>query len=109
MLKDFDEFKISSVDVHDAEPPFEPEMVRAMTNLRYDPDWMTRQFGSYLKDGLLEATHRGSTSDQLGTSFVPSLAKGVNFVSSQPKPNLVDAPRADNLSVLKPQRSSILK
>jgi hypothetical protein len=109
MLKDFDEFKISSVDVHDDEPPFEPEMVRAMTNLRYDQDWMTRQFGSYLKDGLLEATHRGSTSDQLGTSFVPSLAKGVNFVSAQPKPDLASTPNPGNSSVLKPPRSSILK
>lgn len=101
MLKDFDEFKVSAVDVHDDEPPFEPEMVRAMTNLRYDPDWMTRQFGSYLKDGLLEATHRGSSSDELGTSFVPALAKGVNFVSSQPKPA--------TSSVLKPPKSGVLR
>ena len=108
MLRDFDEFKISNIDVHDDEPPFEPEMVRAMTNLRYDPDWMTRQFGSYLKDGLLDATHRGSSSDQLGTSFVPALAKGINFVNVQPKPEPTSAKPVTE-SVLKPPRSGILK
>lgn len=108
MLRDFDEFKISNIDVHDDEPPFEPEMVRAMTNLRYDPDWMTRQFGSYLKDGLLEATHRGSSSDQLGTSFVPALAKGINFVNAQPKPEPAGVKPVTE-SVLKPPRSGILK
>lgn len=86
MLKDFSDFNVGSVDVHEQAPPFEPEMVRAMSNLRYDPDWMVREFGSYLKEGLLDATHRGGTSDQKSTSFVPSLAQGVNFKTLQPKP-----------------------
>ena len=79
MLKDFDEFGVKTVDVHDEEPPFEPEMVRGMSSLQHDPDWMTRMFGSYLKTGFTEAVQRGSTSTQAGTSFVPSLAKGTEF------------------------------
>lgn len=86
MLRDFEEFNIPQVDVHDNAPPFEPEMVRAMANLRHDPDWIVREFGSYLKEGLLDAVHRGATSDQTGTSYVPSLAQGVNFRDFQPKP-----------------------
>lgn len=92
MLRDFDDFGVQSVDAHEQPPPFEPEMVRAMSNLRYDPDWMVREFGSYLKEGLLDATHRGGTSDQKSTSFVPGLAQGVNFKSLQPKPPPVAGP-----------------
>lgn len=92
MLRDFTDFGVQSVDVHENEPPFEPEMVRAMSNLRYDPDWMVREFGSYLKEGLLDATHRGGTSDQKSTSFVPALAQGVNFKALQPKPPVAPGP-----------------
>ena len=79
MIKDFDEFGISSVDVHEEEPPFEPQMVRGMQNLQHDPDWVTRMFGSGLKSGLLRGVHRGGTSTTEGTSFVPGLAKAVDF------------------------------
>lgn len=77
--KDLNDFKVKSVTVHDEPPPFEPEMIRGSANLRYDPDWMTRQLGSGLKAGLLDSVHRGATSDEEGTSFVPSLAKAVDF------------------------------
>lgn len=90
MLKDFDEFGVKDVDIHDEPPPWEPVMVRGMANLRYDPDWMTRMFGSGLKGSVLDAAHRGGVSDASGTSFVPSLAKAVNFgregVLRPPKP-----------------------
>lgn len=79
MLPDFDEFGIDQVDVHDDEPPFQPEMVRGMANLQHDPDWMTRMFGSGLKSSFLKSVHHGSTSDATGTSFVPGLARGVDF------------------------------
>jgi len=69
----------TGIEVHDDPPPFEPEMIRGSANLLYDPDWMTRMLGSHLEQGLLKATHRGATSDPTGTSFVPSLAKAVNF------------------------------
>ena len=79
MLKDFDEFGVKELTVHDEPPPFRPEMVRAMTSLQHDPDWMTRMYGSGLKKSLLSATHRGGVSDELGTSFVPSLSRSVDF------------------------------
>lgn len=105
MLKDFDEFGVQNIDVHDDEPPFQPEMVRAMSNLRHDSDWMVRQFGSYLKDGLLDATHRGGVSDQAGTSFVPSLARGVDFKTYQPKPEPVAGQKTITPSVLSSPRA----
>lgn len=79
MLQDFRDFGITEVEAHDDPPPFEPEMVRGMANLQHDPDWMTRMFGSGLKSGLLSAVQRGGTSDASGTSFVPALARGVDF------------------------------
>lgn len=79
MLKDFDDFNISNVEVHDEPPPFEPEMVRGMSNLHHDPDFMTRMFGSGLKGSLLDAVHRGGTSSETGTSFVAGRARAVDF------------------------------
>lgn len=81
VIRDFKEFGIENVDVHDDPPPFKPEMIRAMGSLQYDPDWMTRMNGSGLKAGLLRGVHRGSTSDESGTSFVPALARGEHFGS----------------------------
>jgi DNA-directed RNA polymerase subunit beta' len=79
MLKEFGEFGVGEVDVHEEEPPFEAQMVRGMQNLQHDPDWVTRMFGSGLKSGLLRGVHRGGTSTTSGTSFVPGLAKAVDF------------------------------
>ena len=79
MLQDFRDFGIAEVETHDEEPPFQPEMIRGMSNLQHDPDWITRMFGSGLKTGLLKGVHRGATSDPTGTSFVPGLARGVDF------------------------------
>lgn len=79
MLKDFQEFGVKDVEVHDDPPPFDPEMQRGMTNLQHDPDWMTQMYGSGLKGSLLESAQRGATSDAAGTSFVPGLAKAVDF------------------------------
>jgi hypothetical protein len=54
-------------------------MIRGMANLQHDPDWVTRMFGSGLKGSLLEGAQRGATSDPHGTSFVPGLARAVDF------------------------------
>ena len=79
MLKDFEDFGVQDVSVHDEPPPFQPEMVRIMDNLQHDPDWMVRMFGSGLKKGLQKGTQLGATSDTKGTSFVPGLASGTDF------------------------------
>ena len=79
VVKTLAEYGISSVHAHRDPPPFEPDMIRAMENLQHDPDWMTRLYGSNLKRGLLSAVHRGAASNESGTSFVPGLARGVEF------------------------------
>jgi hypothetical protein len=93
MLKDFDEFGIQNVDVHDDPPPFEPEMVRGAANLQHDPDFMTRMFGSGLKGGLLDSVHRGGSASETGTSFVAGRARAVDFGRT----GLVKSPKAPKL------------
>lgn len=79
VVKTLEEFGVKEIQTNDEPPPFEAAMVRGMANLSYDPDWMTRMFGSGLKRSLLSATHRGGTSDPRGSSFVPGLAKATEF------------------------------
>ena len=102
MLRDFQDFGITSVAAHADPPPFEAEMVRGMQNLQHDPDWQTRMFGSGLKGTLLQGVARGGHSDERGTSFVPGLAKGINFgrvgVVQTPKPAPPLPPEQEKLS-----------
>lgn len=79
VLKELQHFGVAEVAAHKDPPPFEPEMIRGMYSLRYDPDPVTRMYGSGLKDSLLDSVHRGRVSDELGTSFVPGLARAVEF------------------------------
>lgn len=79
MLPVMSSMGVNQVKVHKNPPPFEPEMIRGMESLSHDPEWMTRMLGSGLKSSLLEATRRGSTSNAEGTSYVPGLAKAVDF------------------------------
>jgi hypothetical protein len=79
MLKELKSFGIDEITVHEQPPPFEPEMIRGMYSLQHDPDWMTRFYGSGLKKSLLSGVHRGAVSEELGTSFVPSIARSVDF------------------------------
>jgi len=79
VIRELESFGIKRVLTHDDPPPFEPEMVRGMDNLSHDPDWMTKMLGSNLEKSLLKSTHRGAISDERGTSFVPGLARGIDF------------------------------
>jgi len=79
MLKEFKSFGIDEISVHEQPPPFEPEMVRGMSSLQHDPDWLTRFYGSGLKKSLLSGAHRGAVSEERGTSFVPSISRSVDF------------------------------
>lgn len=85
MLKDFDEFGIKQLVVHDDEPPFRPVMIRALDSLASDPDWQVRFLGGNQKRNLLDAVHRGSVSDTAGSSFVPALVEGVGFGKTWPQ------------------------
>lgn len=79
VIKELKDFDIKNIHVHHNPPPFKPEMIRGMANLSHDPDWMTRMLGSNLQKGLLDAVHRGAVSDERGTSYVPGLARSVEF------------------------------
>ena len=61
---------------------------------------MTRMLGSNLRKSTLNAVHRGAVSDEKGTSYVPSLAKAVDFGKSGPvKGFKVEKPKSE---ILKP-------
>lgn len=79
------QFGVPSVHAHDDQPNFQPEMVRAMDTLMYSPDWMVRLGGFQLKKSLLESVHRGRASKEHQESFLPSLAKGVEFGKGKTK------------------------
>jgi len=79
VISDLKKSGIKSVMSHQDEPPFQPEMVRAMEAISYSPDWMTRLGGFHLKKGLTESVHRGRESKEHGESYIPALARGVEF------------------------------
>jgi DNA-directed RNA polymerase subunit beta' len=82
MLKDFEQFGVQKLEVHDEPPPFQPEMRPAEKGLEHDPDWAARMMGAGQKRGpgsLLAGLHRGDVSDTEGTSYVPSLMSGESF------------------------------
>jgi DNA-directed RNA polymerase subunit beta' len=85
MVPTLQEFGVTQMDVHDEAPPFQPTMIRAMAISQHDPDFLTRMLGSNQKKSLLHAVHRGGTSTTTGTSFVPSLAEGVDFGKKWPQ------------------------
>jgi DNA-directed RNA polymerase subunit beta' len=72
-------YGIKNIQAHKQPPPFESEMVRGMSNVSNDPDWMTRMLGSYQEKGLMNSVHRGLTSNEAGSSYVPALARGETF------------------------------
>lgn len=79
MVRELKTFGINNLEVHDDPPPFEPEMIRGMSSLQHDPDWLTRHLGSGLQKSTLQAVHRGGSSDAAGTSYVPALADRPSF------------------------------
>jgi len=79
VLDDLKQAGYTSVLSHEDEPPFVPEMVRAMETISYADDWMTRLGGFHLKKGLVESVHRGRESKEHGESYIPALARGVEF------------------------------
>ncbi len=79
VVKELKDFGVKNIITHKDPPPFEPEMVRGMSNLSHDPDWMTKMLGSNLSKSLLSSTHLGAISDEKGTSYVPGLARSIDF------------------------------
>jgi hypothetical protein len=79
VAKQLGEYGVASVKAHADVPSFEPEMTRAMETLSHSSDWMVRLGGFHLKSGLTKAVHRTQSSNEHGTSYIPALAKGVDF------------------------------
>jgi hypothetical protein len=79
VLANLKKYGINNVQAHREPPPFQPEMVRGMANISNDQDWMTRMLGSYQSRGFLDSVHRARKSDEAGSSYVPSLARGEQF------------------------------
>jgi hypothetical protein len=79
VMQDLHDNDVKDVMVHDEEPDFTPRMSRAMDVMSRDPDWMTRMGGFYLGKNTLDAVHRGASSKDHSTSYVPSLAKATEF------------------------------
>jgi DNA-directed RNA polymerase subunit beta' len=70
---------VGEVQAHPDVPSFAPEMVRAMEVLGYNEDWMVRLGGFHLKKNLLQSVHRGLATKEHSESFIPSMAKGLEF------------------------------
>jgi len=88
VVKKLEKHGIKRITTHSERPQFSSEMVPATQLLKSDSDWMTRQTGTGLTKGLLDATHKGLESDQKGTSFVASRAMGLNFNDPRNKVHL---------------------
>jgi len=79
VIRELQDFGVSKIPVHNDPAPFESEMIRGAEQIRHDPDFLSKMYGGWLKDTVLTDVHRGATIDESGTSFVPSLAKGIGF------------------------------
>jgi len=79
LLKDLKTHGIKSILVNKEQPGFEPDVRRTFQHSALDPDWMTRLGGFNVKSTFLQSVHRGGKSEQHSTSYVPSLAKGIDF------------------------------
>ena len=79
IMADLQKYGVPSITAHKDIPSFAPEMVRAMETISYAPDWMVRLGGFHLKKGLLESVHRGRSAKEHGASYIPALARGVEF------------------------------
>lgn len=79
VAKDLKTVGVNSIFVNDKPPAFDPDVQRIYGHLQLDPDWMTRLAGTELKKSTLRAVHEYAGSPEHSTSFVPSLASGVEF------------------------------
>jgi hypothetical protein len=76
---ELEEFGRKNVFAHPEQPGFEPMMIRAVDIPGTDPDPMVRLGGFNLGKNILDAVHRGRYTEDHSTSYIPSLAKGIEF------------------------------
>jgi hypothetical protein len=77
--KELKEAGVPDVLAHDEPPSFDVDVHRMYDHSQLDPDWMHRLSGYHLTKGFLKGVHQGDISSQHGTSYVPSLARAVDF------------------------------
>jgi len=82
VIKDLHANGIKNIVTHREPPSFEPDVQRMFAHSQVDPDWMTRMSGYHLTTSIPEAVHKGLSSNENSTSYVPSLAKGISFGQS---------------------------
>jgi hypothetical protein len=71
---------VEKVQAHKDPTPFVPDMTRAMETAAFSDDWMVRMAGLYgVKRSVLDAARLGGSSEEHSTSFIPALARGVDF------------------------------
>jgi DNA-directed RNA polymerase subunit beta' len=75
-------YGIKDVHTHEEAPGFAPHMQRGLLGVHEDPDWQTQLAGFYTTSAFQKSVARGAESDPNSTSFVPALARGVNFGDS---------------------------
>lgn len=73
---DLKKFGVQNVKAHKEPPMFEPTMIRSHDVAGHDPDWGTRFLGMNLNKNILRAAHTGGVSDEVSSSFVPTLMAG---------------------------------
>jgi DNA-directed RNA polymerase subunit beta' len=83
MVKTLKQQGISNILVHREKPEFEPDMQRAVDTLSADEDWMVQMNGFNLQRNFQKAVNRGAKSTEKGLSYIPRLAKGLNFSGAQ--------------------------
>jgi hypothetical protein len=92
VVKNLQEFGLADkITVHDAPPPFRPQMVRGMAIAAHDPDWIASMQGSGIKARTLTAVHRGHSSNPLGTSYVSGIVANPDF-ARQNTPGKIESP-----------------
>ena len=92
VVKNLQEFGLAdNVTVHDAPPPFRPQMVRGMAIAAHDLDWLASMQGSGIKARTLTAVYRGHSSDPHGTSYVAGIVANPDFAKPG-TPGKIEAP-----------------
>jgi hypothetical protein len=82
LVNDLKRKGVKNILVHNEPPDFEPAVQRMLAHSQADPDWMTQLGGYKLSTTFPAAVHRGAVSDKHSTSYMPALARGVEFGKS---------------------------
>jgi len=86
VVKELEEFGLADkVLAHDLPPQFRPRMIRGAAIAQHDPDWVSALYGTGIKSRIMEAVHRGHSSDPFGSSYVSGVIGDPNFAAQNTK------------------------